>query len=198
MEDALLPEDGGEARLASIPAAELGSGTATPPAPGIGDGRMQRLDPRHVPCARLGGGLFALGLLLAVLVGFVVLVQTTELGAGALLLLGSLMGLLVSLVALAALIHPPLELAHSSWRLSDAALEIKKGVWFRHLVTVPRARVQHTDVERGPIERRFELATLVVHTAGHQDSEVRLEGLRHETALAVRDFLLAGGGGDGA
>jgi uncharacterized protein len=63
---------------------------------------------------------------------------------------------------------------------------------------VPRERVQHTDVERGPLGRRFGLATLVVHTAGHQDSEIRLEGLEHGTALAVRDRLLASGSEAGA
>jgi hypothetical protein len=74
---------------------------------------------------------------------------------------------------------------------------IRSGVWFQHVRTVPRARVQHTDVERGPIERRYGLATLVVHTAGHQDSEIRLEGLAHATAVAIRDHLLAGGGAGG-
>ena len=55
---------------------------------------------------------------------------------------------------------------------------------------VPRSRVQHLDIERGPIERRFGLATLVVHTAGTRLHALRQPGLLAADALALRDALL--------
>ena len=58
---------------------------------------------------------------------------------------------------------------------------------------MPRSRIQHTDVTQGPYERRFGLATLVVYTAGTENASITIEGLSHETALAVRDALLARG-----
>jgi hypothetical protein len=168
------------------------------PAPVPADGRLRRLDPDHVPCARLGGALFSVLLALGGSIGFAYLVLATETSRAALGWIGALALLVLALVALSAWFYPPLEFRHAAWRLSPFGLEIRRGVWFRHALSVPRARVQHADVERGPLERRFDLATLVVHTAGHQHSEIRLEGLRHSTAVAIRDSLLAHEESDGA
>jgi membrane protein YdbS with pleckstrin-like domain len=162
----------------------------------LADGRRRRVDPRFVDLARIGG-LIGSGVVLAVGgLGLAFYATGAEPRFARLVLLAGLLGGLVVLLLAAAWLHPPLQYRHLSWRLSSDGLEIRRGVWFRHEIRVPRARVQHTDVERGPIERRFELATLVVHTAGHRDSEIRLEGLEHATALAVRDYLLAPVGSD--
>lgn len=176
----------------------------SPPAPENGerwepehlaDGRARRLDPRLVPCERLGGGLFVAALALAAILGLVFLLLGDEVVLRRLLFLALLALSVLGLLAAVTWVHPRLKLRTSSWALSPEGLEIQSGVWFQHLRTVPLTRVQHTDVERGPIERRYGLATLVVHTAGHQDSEVRLEGLAHATAVAIRDHLLTGAGG---
>lgn len=53
-----------------------------------------------------------------------------------------------------------------------------------------RARVQHLDIERGPIERRYGLATLVVHTAGTRLSAVRQPGFDEDSANRLRDALV--------
>ncbi len=157
------------------------------------DGRGHRLDPRSVPCARISGGIFAAVVLVigALALGFLALANDPNVRQ--LVLLGLVWLALVAAAAGSAWFLPPRRYRHCSWRLSAFGLEIRRGVWFRHWISLPRARVQHTDVERGPLGRRFGLATLVVHTAGQQDSEVRLEGLAHETALAIRDHLLGAG-----
>ena len=161
------------------------------PVPSLLDGGVQRLDPRYVSSERIGGGIFAAVLLVAGALGIVFYALGSEARVGRIVFLALLLAALVTLAALSAWFYPPLKIRHCRWRLSPSALEIRRGVWFRHWISVPRARVQHTDVERGPLARRFGLAALVVHTAGHQDSEVRLEGLEHGVALALRDRLLA-------
>jgi membrane protein YdbS with pleckstrin-like domain len=143
-----------------------------------------------VPCARLGGAIFAVVLALGGGVALAYLALGTEASRATLAWIGALAVLVLALAALSGWFYPPLEFRHAAWRLSPFGLEIRRGVWFRHALSVPRAR-EHADVERGPLERRFGLATLVVHTAGHQHSEIRLEGLEHATALAIRDSLLA-------
>ena len=55
---------------------------------------------------------------------------------------------------------------------------------------MPRSRVQHTDVAQGPIQRRFGLATLTVHTAGSDAAQVHLNGLEYQDALVIRDYLI--------
>ena len=47
------------------------------------------------------------------------------------------------------------------------------------------------DVAQGPIQRRYGLGTLVVHTAGVLSTAVSLPGLPHERALAMRDAIRA-------
>jgi hypothetical protein len=69
-------------------------------------------------------------------------------------------------------------------------IEIREGVVWRAVTNVPRSRVQHTDVSQGPLERRFGIGTLVIHTAGTDSAVVSLRGLTHESALAIRDHLL--------
>ena len=64
------------------------------------------------------------------------------------------------------------------------------------VTNVPRSRVQHTDVSQGPLERRYGVGTLVIHTAGTDDAVVTQRGLTHGTALAIRDHLLPREGPD--
>lgn len=76
------------------------------------------------------------------------------------------------------------------WKLDEEALHVRRGkTWFKH-ICVPRSRVQHLDFERGPIERRYGLATLVVHTAGSQERAVRQSGLLLADAEYLRDVLV--------
>lgn len=70
-------------------------------------------------------------------------------------------------------------------------LAIRRGVLVRTRTIVPFGRVQHIDVAQGPIERRFGLATLILHTAGTRSAAVALPGLLHEEAEAMRDRIRA-------
>jgi uncharacterized protein len=97
------------------------------------------------------------------------------------------------LAALAAGVIGPLQTARWrrwSWRLTDAAIELRSGVLTRRHVIVPYFRVQQIDVLEGPIERLLGLATLTVTTASAAGS-VSLPGLRAATAPSVRRELLA-------
>ncbi|ODS54926.1 MAG: hypothetical protein ABS36_10380 [Acidobacteria bacterium SCN 69-37] len=76
------------------------------------------------------------------------------------------------------------------WQLDAVGLHVRRGLLWHVEVLVPRSRVQHLDVERGPLERQFALATLVVHTAGTQTAALRLSGLDDHDAVALRDALI--------
>ncbi len=76
------------------------------------------------------------------------------------------------------------------WKLDAIGLHVRRGLFWHTEVLVPRSRVQHLDVERGPIERQFTLATLVVHTAGTQTAALRLSGLEDGDAVSLRDALI--------
>lgn len=78
----------------------------------------------------------------------------------------------------------------TQWKLDHVGLHVRRGLLWQVEVLVPRSRVQHLDVERGPLERQFSLATLVVHTAGSQTTALRLSGLEEPDAVALRDALI--------
>ena len=104
----------------------------------------------------------------------------------------AMVSLLVVLAGLGSLaqIAPTWRYRHTWYRVDTNGIEIGRGRFWQRLITVPHARVQHIDVVRGPIERRFGLATLVIYTAGHEHSEIKVEGLSHEAALALRERLV--------
>ena len=91
---------------------------------------------------------------------------------------------------------PPLDYRHAAYRIGAEGIEIRRGVFWRTLISVPRSRVQHIDVAQGPLERRFGLGTLSIYTAGTQHSRVDLRGIDYATALALRDRLLPAGSPD--
>lgn len=76
------------------------------------------------------------------------------------------------------------------WKLDEIGLHVRRGLIWRTEVLIPRSRVQHLDIERGPIERQFAVATLVVHTAGTQTHALRQSGLDAQDAVALRDALI--------
>lgn len=79
---------------------------------------------------------------------------------------------------------------HTAWKLDETGLHVRRGKLWRKEILVPRSRVQHLDIERGPIERHFGLATLIVHTAGTRLHAIRQPGFLDADAVALRDALV--------
>ena len=71
--------------------------------------------------------------------------------------------------------------------MGTGRLRVVRGYMFYRDTFVPFGRIQHIDVDQGPIDRRYGLATLTVHTAGNHNSTVALPGLAHADALAMRE-----------
>lgn len=75
------------------------------------------------------------------------------------------------------------------YALHPTLLQVVRGWLFHADTIVPLIRVQHIDVTRGPLEKAFGTATLVVHTAGTHNSIVVLPGLAPERASDIRDEI---------
>jgi len=93
-------------------------------------------------------------------------------------------------LAVLSYLWPPVEYRHARYRIDDELIEIQRGLVWRMSIAVPRSRVQHLDVTQGPLQRRYGLGVLVIHTAGTEHSQVSLDGLAYEIAQALRDRLL--------
>ena len=75
------------------------------------------------------------------------------------------------------------------WKLDEDGFALQRGRWWQMESRVPISRVQHLDLKRGPLERAFKLATLVVHTAGTKMAAVAVSGLDGDDAERLRDRL---------
>lgn len=79
----------------------------------------------------------------------------------------------------------------------DADLYIKHGALFRELIAVPYGRMQFVDVQAGPVDRRFGIATVTLHTAS-TETAADIPGLPAEEARRLRNRLTELGESHGA
>ena len=166
--------------------------------PAIADGVERPVDQGWVTATRITSSIAACVFGVPVLGGGIVAaVFSDRLGALATSALDLLALAILALLAWSALAWPRIQYRYLRYRVDPTGIAIRRGVLWREDLRVPRSRVQHTDVNQGPIDRSFGLSTLIVFTAGTQHAKVSLDGLRDETARAIRDFLVDGGDEDG-
>jgi len=156
-------------------------------------GQDHALDPHSVIAARLTGAIVIAVVAMPALVVVVgAAVAAPWRPAQKLVLLGA-WALATGAATILAFTWPAARYRRIRYRIDDHGLTIRRGIFWRSETFVPRSRVQHTDVLQGPLQRAFEIATLIVHTAGTQDASVGLSGLSYRAALLIRDFLIGGG-----
>ncbi|MBX7513858.1 PH domain-containing protein [Qipengyuania sp. GH38] len=142
---------------------------------------LTELDPRYKTMMRLVAAIFAVVLLAGASIAEFVIPGWTGVVWGPVLLV--VLYLVVWL--------PMRRYATRGYSLAEERLRVVRGVLFRSDTVVPFGRVQHIDVDQGPLERAFHLATLTVHTAGSHNSSVSLPGLAHEDAMMMREQIRA-------
>ncbi|WP_305097471.1 PH domain-containing protein [Croceibacterium aestuarii] len=142
-------------------------------------GDLTPLHPNHVKVLRLQAIIFTVPFVVAALV----------LEIAGILPTGSVIVPILAF-ALWLVIRMPLRRHYArGFRVSSDRLRVVRGILFRSDTVVPFSRVQHIDVTRGPIERYYGLATLVLHTAGTHNASVLLPGLGEEEAMAMREAI---------
>lgn len=121
-------------------------------------------------------------------------VAATVLGGGAWFLLAAA-------VVIGALVlgwtWPALQYRHLRYAVDESGIAIESGVLWRSRVSLPRVRIQHTDVSQGPLQRHYGVGTLKLYTAGSRFTRIELPGLAHDEAETLRNALLARGGDSG-
>lgn len=153
------------------------------------------LDPRSIRVEQLTGLIIFLVLTVAALTGLAISyfsggqpnwIWWTVAG-------GLVAGSLVLLVL--AIYWPKLEHRYTRWTWDADGLEIHRGVFWQHRITVPISRIQHVDVSQGPVQRQFGLGKVTAHTAGTQHAAIELSGISYEAAVWLREQIIAGQGG---
>ena len=80
--------------------------------------------------------------------------------------------------------------AARKYALRERDITFQKGwIWWSETV-VPFNRIQHCEIEQGPIEKMYGLSTLEVYTAGKNSSDLSIGGLERPVAEKLKDFIL--------
>ena len=80
------------------------------------------------------------------------------------------------------------------YALREQDLLFHSGLWWHKTTAVAFSRVQHIDMTHGPLERKYQMATLKLFTAGGSSADLKVPGLPEEDARRIRAHILAKAG----
>jgi membrane protein YdbS with pleckstrin-like domain len=98
------------------------------------------------------------------------------------LLIGAGVVLLIAVIG----VVQRLEVAQMGYLVRTHDLSFRSGLLTRSVATVPFARLQHVAIGRGPLDRRFGLASLQLRTAG---GHLAIAGLHHDVAERLKQLV---------
>jgi membrane protein YdbS with pleckstrin-like domain len=150
--------------------------------PEIAAASLSPVEPGYRQVLRLGAAAFWMPLLIGAFVANWLLLRQTP--------FSGLAPAIIGLLAFGAILVSPERIYRRlGYSVDSGLLRVVRGWLFHTDTIVPFVRVQHIDVKRGPLDKMFGTATLVVHTAGTHNSIVSLPGLSPATAAAIRDDI---------
>ena len=149
------------------------------------DGELTKLHPNYKMIMQIG----------ALFIGFFILIGALILDTALNDQLGTPWGIIIAPAAILAIIVgfrvPIARYNARGYQISRDRLRVVRGIWWHSDTIVPFGRVQHIDVDQGPLERALGIATMTLHTAGSHNASVRLPGLGHELAVEMREEIRA-------
>jgi uncharacterized protein len=76
------------------------------------------------------------------------------------------------------------------YALREHDLLFKQGMFWQSVVMIPFNRIQHIEIHRNPVERKLNLASLKLFSAGGISADMKIHGLPHQKAAEIRQFIL--------
>jgi len=74
--------------------------------------------------------------------------------------------------------------------LRDHDIAYHSGLIWRKTIILAFSRLQHIEISSGPLQRKFDLASLKFFTAGGLNVDMKIDGLRREYAEQLRHSIL--------
>lgn len=168
-----------------VPTPEIAPDPIDRPFGGVPFDELTSLDPSIVKVWRLKTGITAGVLTVGVLVWDILNAFQSD----KLLPFGVLTLIVLGIFGSMAWFLPPLRYRYWGYRLGNEELLLVRGIFNRVHTIIPMRRIQHLDVSQDLFEREFDVAKLIVHTAGTRSSDVVLPGLEQEVAESLRDEM---------
>jgi membrane protein YdbS with pleckstrin-like domain len=150
--------------------------------PGTDDVQWQTLDPSYKGLRRLQNSLG--------IVAAAVPLVTVTVAANLPLLHAVILFACWILLAALLLTWPGISLPKRGYVLRDKDILFRKGVIWRSVTAIPFNRIQHVETSSTPFDRKFDLATLQLFTAGGSSGDLKIDGLSTAVAEQLRVFIL--------
>lgn len=96
--------------------------------------------------------------------------------------------LLISAIVL--LVWPLISVPRRGYVVRDKDIVFRSGVLWRSITAIPFNRIQHVETSSTPLDRKFEIATLQLFTAGGSGGDLKIDGLEMNVAEQMRMFIL--------
>jgi membrane protein YdbS with pleckstrin-like domain len=77
-----------------------------------------------------------------------------------------------------------------AYALRDKDIIYRSGWLIQRIAVCPFNRIQHCSINSGPFERQLGLASLSIYTAGTEGADMKIPGVKDETAHELRDFIM--------
>ena len=87
------------------------------------------------------------------------------------------------------LVYNMLSFPTRKYLVREKDISYKSGLFYKKMTTVPFSRIQHVEIDEGPISRYYKLASLSVYTAGDSSDDLVIKGLSREKALQIKEFI---------
>lgn len=85
---------------------------------------------------------------------------------------------------------PLLSVPKMGYALREHDILYKSGVFWHTVSAIPFNRIQHVEKSSTPLDRRFELSTLQLFTAGGSGGDLKIHGLPAASAEKLRTYIL--------
>lgn len=76
------------------------------------------------------------------------------------------------------------------YAIKEFDIHYKYGVFYRKTISQPLLRVQHVEIKQGLLERKYQIASLLIYSAGTGIHTLQIPGLEYKTASHLRQFIL--------
>ena len=159
--------------------------------PGIGSLELHPLESNYKYVRVIGWAVFALIVIVAI---SVVLINVNDPEAKKWLLMTAVP--VLSLIVIISFVFSYFGFFQMAYALRSKDIVFKKGLVYRKTTIIPFNRIQHCEVNHGPVDRLFNLASLKVFTAGGQTSDLEIPGLTELRAQMIKDYIIGKAGLD--
>ena len=95
----------------------------------------------------------------------------------------------VFLLALALVFLAKAYFRRKKFKIAEKNISYQEGILYQKETLVPFARIQHIEIDEGPLERFFSIATLSIYTAGDSGRDLKISGLELMKAQEIKSFI---------